>query len=344
MPPSIEFCIVWTVRGVRTPGLRRALRAQLDPPPAAGRAADLARAIVSLGGDTVLGIVFFGSRKTRAAPDRFSAYDLLVVVDRYSRFYRRLERAGALHRPAWLLAVLNAVLAPNAISLFGGETTAPAKCLVLSLAGFSRETSARRRDHFTVARLYQATEILWAADEATRALLFEGIASAHEATYEWVRPWLTREFDVDGYTRAILRVSLGTEVRPEPPRRSQDLWAAQRSYLRAVYAALLADLAATGDLSPAGGGGYRLARPVSRAERWRMRAYLGRARVRATLRWPKHVLTFSGWLEYLRRKAERHSGQPIDLTARERRLPLVFLWPRIVRHLRRKDLPPASPP
>jgi hypothetical protein len=49
------------------------------------------------------------------------------------------------------------------------------------------------------------------------------------------------------------------------------------------------------------------------------------------------VVTFEGWLDYILRKAERHTGQRIALTAPERRLPLVFLWPRVFRYLRQKD-------
>ena len=59
--------------------------------------------------------------------------------------------------------------------------------------------------------------------------------------------------------------------------------------------------------------------------------------VRATARWAKYMVTFDDWLEYILRKARRHSGQDIVLTPRERRLPLVFLWPRVIRYLRHKD-------
>jgi hypothetical protein len=59
--------------------------------------------------------------------------------------------------------------------------------------------------------------------------------------------------------------------------------------------------------------------------------------VRATARWAKYIVTFDDWLEYILRKARRHSGQDIVLTPRERRLPLVFLWPRVIRYLRHKD-------
>jgi hypothetical protein len=64
---------------------------------------------------------------------------------------------------------------------------------------------------------------------------------------------------------------------------------------------------------------------------------------RATARWVKHTVTFEGWLDYIVAKAARHTGQPIALTERERRWPWIFLWGRLVRHLRTKDRG-GSPP
>jgi hypothetical protein len=49
------------------------------------------------------------------------------------------------------------------------------------------------------------------------------------------------------------------------------------------------------------------------------------------------MITFEDWLEYIRRKAERHTGREVVLTERERRMPLVFLWPRLFRYLRDKQ-------
>jgi len=48
-------------------------------------------------------------------------------------------------------------------------------------------------------------------------------------------------------------------------------------------------------------------------------------------------VTFEGWLDYIARKASRHRGEPIELTGRERRWPLVFLWGRVFRYLRTKN-------
>src|SRR5262249_33589380 len=122
---------------------------------------------------------------------------------------------------------------------------------------------------------------------------------------------------------------------PESARRADDLWDAQQAYLCDVYGVLLGELVEAGQLVREGDQGYRLARPVTRWERFRTSSYFAWSRIRTTARWAKHVVTFSGWMEYLRRKAERHSGQAIELTACERRLPFVFLWPRVIRYLRR---------
>ena len=83
----------------------------------------------------------------------------------------------------------------------------------------------------------------------------------------------------------------------------------------------------------------RVARRATAGERLRSRLYFQWSLVRATARWAKYVVTFDDWVEFLLRKARRHSGQPIELTERERRLPLIFLWPRVIDYLRHKDKP-----
>ena len=69
-------------------------------------------------------------------------------------------------------------------------------------------------------------------------------------------------------------------------------------------------------------------------ERRRWERYFRRSKRRATLRWGKYVLLYDDWLEYVVRKVERRSGVAVELTPRERRWPLIFLWPRVLRYLR----------
>jgi hypothetical protein len=129
------------------------------------------------------------------------------------------------------------------------------------------------------------------------------------------------------------------EVRPEPAGRADALWEAQRELQIPVFEALLHELAERGEAAPVPGraGDFAPTRPVGRAERARLERYFRRSIVRATARWLKHVVTFEGWLDYIVRKASRHTGEPISLTERERRWPWVFLWGRLLRYLRDKN-------
>jgi len=320
--------------------LREAVRARVASPAPDAGAREAARAVEDRGGPATRAIVFFGSRKTQARPDAWSAYDFFVIVDRYRPFYDALRAHGALGRPSALVAALNRPLPPNQIGLTlgaPGESTARAKCAVVSSAAFTRETSAARRDHFFLGRLCQQTEVVFAADEASREQAVDALASAHALTYSWVRPWLPERFDVGTFCRTFLRVSYSAEIRPEPEGRAEALWDAQREYLSAVYGVLLRELSAAGELVLHAPDTYGLARPAGRAERLRLSAYFWRSKIRATLRWAKYVVTFDDWLEFILRKAARHSGQAFDLSPRERRFPLIFLWPRVFRYLRHKD-------
>jgi hypothetical protein len=214
-----------------------------------------------------------------------------------------------------------------------------AKCAVVSETALQRYTSPMRNDHFMAGRLFQPTELLYAAGPAAEDAALDALVAAHAVTYDWVRPWLPARFDVADYCRTLLRVSYAGEIRPEPEGRAEALWRAQEDYLRPVYSILLEALQARGDLVTPEPGVYAPARPAAAWSRLRSRLYFKWSLVRATARWAKYVVTFEDWLEFLLHKVQRHSGQPIELTERERRLPLIFLWPRVIEYLRHKDKP-----
>src|SRR5262249_35651613 len=180
-----------------------------------------------------------------------------------------LAASGALRRSPLLVRGLNHVLPPNQVSITvpreGGDLRA--KCAVIALDTFAHETSAQRRDHFCIGRVFQPTELLWARSDAARERILDAVVQAHLETYAWVRPWLPPHFDVEAYCRTLLRVSMSREIRPEPEGRAESLWLAQREALEDVYGLLLRELAQAGELQTEAGGRYALARHVGRGER-----------------------------------------------------------------------------
>lgn len=309
----------------------RALSPESDPD-----LREAAEHLTAVGGETLDGLVFFGSRRTGAASaNAWSAYDVFVIVRRYRPFYEAMGRAGLSGKAPGFLSLLSRWLPPTQYSIRLEGSPVHFKAAVIRTDTFHRETSPRRRDHFCIGRLFQPARILHARDEATRTALVGDLVFAHEATWQWSRPWLPVSFDADAYGGNALAVSMSWEVRPEPPGRAAALWEAQREEQIPVFEALLEELAHRGEVVPAGSDGrWGPARAVTAGETFRLKLYFRRSIARSTTRWLKHVLSFEGWLDYILRKANRHGGEPMELSERERRWPLIYLWPRLVRYLR----------
>ncbi len=298
------------------------------------------RRLSSAAGDTLTGLVFFGSRRTGAArANVWSAYDLFVVVEGYRAFYESLRRAGLTGKRPGLMALVSGWLPPTQYSLRFEDEGVHVKAAVIRCDTWRRETSPRRRDHFCLGRLCQPTRILYSRNADARGLLLESLVFAHRETWHWSRPWLPPSFDADAYGLSALRTSMRWEVRPEPAGRADALWQAQRDLQVPVFEVLLKELEDRGEVAAVAGhpGTFAPLRSVGRAERVRLKHYFRWSIVRATARWLKHVVTFEGWLDYIVRKASRHTGQPITLTDRERRWPWIFAWGRFFRYLRHKD-------
>jgi hypothetical protein len=296
-----------------------------------------ARRLAAVAGDSLRGLLFFGSRRTRAArADAWSAYDLFVVVSRYGRFYDALRAAGLSRKRSGLLAAVSRVLPPTQLSLRFAAEGVHVKAAVIDERALVRETSPARHDHFCIGRLFQPARLLYAGDEGAREAALACLVSAVRETWGWARPWLPARFDAAAYGRSALGTSMRFEVRPEPAGRADELWEAQRELQAPVLEALLRELGAAGELRPLEGapGSWSIARAVGSGERLRRELYFRRSLARATARWLKHVVSFEGWLEYIVHKASRHGGEELRLDERERRYPLLLLWGRAFRYLR----------
>jgi hypothetical protein len=325
-----------TLRWSDDPALRAALALGLELPvgPDAQRlAAYLARAF----GPATVALLHYGSHAQRAENGEDSAWDFFVIVDDYRGAYRALAATLPGRFPAGRAAILNRILPPNVISVVAPESggARTAKCCVLSVRDLARACSPRPADHFVRARLFQQIHMPWARDEASRERVAHSVMAARWETYEWSRPFLPARFDARAYLRTLLEVSYAAEIRPEDDRHLDVLLSAQAGTMVPIADTLLARLASRGRLERAGEI-YRDPWPPGRAARGLARAWFAWSKARATLRWAKYVALYDDWLDYVVRKIERRSGVALELTERERRWPLIFLWPKAVRFIGRR--------
>lgn len=300
---------------------------------ALARARPLVDALVSASGGSSRVVLLYGSRLLDASPDEHSAWDFVVVVDDYRAFYRAMRDAGEIHRPVWLMSALARVLPPNVVAFTPDEGhEGIAKCLVVSRVDFQRALGPRPPDHFLLGRMVQKVGLAWSRTEEDAAWTRACLDGARGRILDWMAPYLEGSFDAVALGRRMLEVCYGSEFRPEARNRSARVFEPQAEHFREVLSRVLKDASAAGEVE-AVAGGYRLVREPGPARRLRWRWHFIRSKARTTARWLKHIVTFDNWLPYISRKVERRTGRPVELSAWERRAPLIFLWPRAIRVL-----------
>jgi hypothetical protein len=316
------------------PAVRAALLRGVDAPPSEDTAR-LATFLTRAFGATTAAVIHYGShaQSSDARPD--SAHDFFVIVDSYADAYASLTSTV---RPSYsprTATALAHVLPPNVISLTLNEPgrKVRAKCAVLSTHDLRRLCSPRAPDHFTRGRLFQHVQLVWTRDARSRQEALDALLDARVGTIDWSRPYLPSVFNVESYCRRLLETSFAAEIRPEGGERIAALIAAQRHVVLPVYDSLLQWLVVSRIVTQEGNV-YRLTAPTGLARRAASRLWFLKSKGRATARWLKYVALYEGWLDYIVQKIARRSGRTIVLTERERRWPLIFLWPKVIEYVR----------
>jgi len=305
---------------------------------------ETADALVEAGGRGQAAILLYGSHVQNSAPDQYSAYDFMVVTDAYLPFYRRLHAGGHHGKPAWILTALSHVLPPNVISFrYGPSGGRPAKCAVVSPRHLRRSLGPRSLDHFLKGRVVQKLSLLWCRSPEDQEMILSALRMAREGIVAWVRPFLARDFTVEEFAETMLRVSYRGEIRPENPGRVLQVFQSQESTLLAIAEESLTSAEARGDVFR-DGTRYEWSHRPGPHLRMVYSTYFVLSKARATARWFKYMVTFEGWLDYINRKIQRRAGFEVEVTERERRWPLIFLWPKLFQVLRAVKSADAVPP
>ncbi|MBT8396095.1 MAG: hypothetical protein HKO65_03820 [Gemmatimonadetes bacterium] len=316
----------------------------LVPPPDDERLRETVAALAEAGGESVETILLYGSHVQASSPDQWSAYDFLLVTDSYSKFFKRLVEKGHHKRPAWLLSALSRFLAPNIISFdMGRPDQPPAKCAVVSPRHLRRSLHPHSPDHFLKGRVVQKLALVWSRGPKEEETLLSAVRMARDGIVRWVRPFLPSPFTLDVFAEKMLRVSYRGEIRPEAPDRVFEVFQAQKETLEGIARESLEAAQRRGEVS-AESGTYRWTREPGRGAWAFTTLYFITSKVRATTRWFKYMITFDGWLDYIQRKIERRAGFEVEIQERDRKWPLIFLWPKlfqVLRNLKDPEDPPA---
>lgn len=294
----------------------------------------LARAVRERHGATVAAVVFYGSCLRRDTAE--GLHDFYAIVDDYGDAYasRALARA-------------NAWFPPN---VFYREVAEPGRTLRAKVAVVSRRDLARgtrpgARRLGLWARWAQPVRAVFARDaEAFEAVTLACVASLRTAVRYGLAaaPGGWRTVEPGRFWPDLFRATYAAELRPEREEAIAAIYAENAARFDAVLGETLAALADDGvlELEP-GAPGDGAAHRVRVREPWPGRPRRpGRvlAKSLTALQLAKSAFTFGDWLPYVLWKIERHTGARLEPTERQRRHPLLFVWPLLFRALRRGAL------
>ncbi|MCP4035883.1 MAG: hypothetical protein GY733_03015 [bacterium] len=277
----------------------------------------------------VASILFYGSCLRKKTDE--GVFDFYVLVDRYRDTY-----------DSRLLAIGNKILPPN---VFYIETefesrTLRAKYAVLSTRDFERAVRPECAHPYIWARFAQPSRLVYQRDEEARDRAIRCAAQALVTLVQRLIVFLPATDRIQRFSLAALwqqafARTYGAERRAESRETIESIYeSARERYDRAAQSALalLEDEGYLGRATARGDGtAFEVEMPPVRRTLMRWRWHLSRpiARTLAIGRLLKTAFTFGDWVPYAVWKMERHTGQPIELTKRQREHPLIFAWPVI---------------
>ena len=275
---------------------------QLDPPDRVHSVMDTIR---DRHPGRVLGFVYYGS-SLRDLDDPDKMLDFYVLVDSYVATHGRGWRA------------LTNRLIPPAVYYLEQETDgvlSTCKYSIITLDEFER----RCRDGFLSqiwGRFSQPCALLGARDDTVADRIVMARADAVRKLARETAPLFDAPASANTFWGRAFFESYRTELRPESnDGRAREIVARYGARYEAVSQALF---------GPDDDGLYAVQAYSGEGSwfRWFLRRMLGRPI--AALRILNSAATFSGGLDYVLRKVERHSGVSLDVTDAQRRHPVLW--------------------
>ena len=287
-------------------------------------------------GEAVAAVLFYGSCLRKDTLE--GVLDFYVLVDSYRKTYRRR-----------LPAFFNRLIPPNVFYLEweAGGRTLHAKYAVISVDDFERGMRPRCLHAYIWARFAQPSRLAYARDEQARTRVIRAAARAVVTLVQRLVVFQPFRDDVLHFTASALwheafRRTYGAELRTESAETVQTVYEADPARYDEAAAEALTVLREEDWLLALtrNNDSFEAMLPASRLRRARWAWHWRRpvAKSIAFFRLFKTAFTFGDWVPYAKFKLERHTGTTVELTPRQRRYPLLFFSPVIVRFFLRGDI------
>ena len=246
--------------------------------------------------------------------------DVYLICEDYSRAYKK-----------WHLAAANWLLPPNvfyAQTEYDGQILR-SKVTVISRDDFRRGCSRRWFQSYIWGRFAQPTRIVYSRNPQIHQQLEECLLEAVNTLLLRALPSIRESGTLVQLWEQALGLSYDTELRSERSGRTAELAQNAAQFYVVVTRQQLASLAFPLRVYDENHEPHYQCHVPEYTRRtagfaWLLRRIQGKTL--SILRLVKALFTFTGALDYIAWKLERHSGQTIVIPERVRRLPLIHMW------------------
>jgi hypothetical protein len=278
-----------------------------------------AAAIAAKYSQAARGVLFYGSC-LRSEQFAGQMLDFYLIVSDYDTAYG----------DSWL-ARANRILPPNVFPFEHDGLTA--KLAVLSEDDFHTLNRPGASAVSVWARFAQPSRLVWCADEPARRKIVTSVAGAAPTLLNLALAQTEREVEIIDLWQSGFSLTYSAELRAEQSSRPASVVEHDRARYERFGAAALHHTMVPNEVR--GGKVYLKTDPENRAYRERRRwpALRRRGKLLTAARLAKAAFTYSGGIDYLAWKVNRHAGTEIELRSWQRRWPIVaaiFLVPKLL--------------
>jgi len=281
---------------------------------------DFAQHIADTYESSARGVLFYGSC-LRNDELKGQMLDFYLIVSSYEEAYQK----------GWMIKA-NKMLPPNVFPFKYEELVA--KVAILSEDDFRRLNRFEASAVSVWARFSQPSRLVWCADEDSRKNIISSIACAAPTLLNAALAHTERDFvDINDLWHTGYQLTYGAELRAERKERpSSVLEFNQERYemfgKAALYHTRIANEINDGKVTIISEQDYRI-----REEKDRWPALRRRGKMLTVARLAKASLTYSGGIDYLAWKINRHAGTKIEIKEWQRKWPIlgsIALLPKLL--------------
>lgn len=264
-------------------------------------------------------IILYGSCVNEKTKKITSYPDFYLLVPSYK---------GVFMKRKILNQILARILPPSSFFLLKENPHGPhlkAKYNIIKTEKFLREISDSPSDFYNLGRFGKKTIVLYFKDNSVKEKLLSALEKCFKLNVKYACGLLEGKYTLREIILHILSTSYSADYRVERDTKVFELFEAERDFYCYIYSRSLDELREKGEIKFSKEGEFYFFEN-NFFKRLFYRFFIIWGKIRSVLRWPKGILTFENYVDYLIDKIERAKGIRIELNEREKKFPLIFGW------------------